>query len=171
MLYKAVFWVMVCSGVRVGEFIALDFSKDINYTDGEIFVSKSADIHTGEISTPKTETSTRHIPFVKPLLPYLRQLKEFQANGGKFTYPMISCHFKRLYNRLKLLGYNLHSFRHTFISLCYYVGMREKYIQEYAGHATLEMTMNTYTSILKHGFSPFLDYFKELYKKTQKPTY
>lgn len=170
-LYLHVFWVLVCSGLRIGEFVALDFDKDINYKDCEINVSKSIATSTKVIDTPKSKNSVRVVFFDKMLLPHLKYLKNFQKRNGNITYSMVSSYFKRLYKTLKIKGYNLHSFRHTFISLCYNVGIREKQIQILAGHSDINMTLNTYTHVLKIGKSPFLDYFKRLKNKLEKPSY
>ena len=41
-----------------------------------------------------------------------------------------------------------HSFRHTFATRCFEAGIAPKTVQAYLGHATLQMTMDLYTSVL-----------------------
>lgn len=41
-----------------------------------------------------------------------------------------------------------HSFRHTFATRCFEAGISPKTVQAYLGHATLQMTMDLYTSVL-----------------------
>jgi integrase len=49
------------------------------------------------------------------------------------------------------------------VSVLYYIGVRDKQIQEWAGHSTLEMTTDIYTHLLaKSEGSPILAYLKEL---------
>lgn len=161
--YYSVFWVLCCTGMRIGEFLALDFKKDIDYAENVLTISKSMDIDTNIVNIPKTENSKRVIPFLPLLVPHFKRLMDFQRIKP-LNYNMVRLYFKRIYEKLGYDGYNLHTFRHTFISLCYYCGMREKYIQRLAGHATIDITLNIYTHILKKGNSPILEYIQQLTK-------
>lgn len=59
-LKNAIFWVIVCTGLRIGEFLALDFAADVDYTERFISVTKGIDIHTGKlIPSPKTKKGKR----------------------------------------------------------------------------------------------------------------
>lgn len=42
-----------------------------------------------------------------------------------------------------------HCFRHTFATRCFEAGIQPKTVQSYLGHATLQMTMDLYTSVLE----------------------
>jgi integrase len=42
-----------------------------------------------------------------------------------------------------------HVFRHTFATRCFEAGIPPKTVQAYLGHASLQMTMDHYTSVLK----------------------
>ncbi len=42
-----------------------------------------------------------------------------------------------------------HCFRHTFATRCFEAGIQPKTVQTYLGHATLQMTMDLYTSVLE----------------------
>ena len=45
----------------------------------------------------------------------------------------------------------MHCFRHTFATRCFEAGIQPKTVQSYLGHASLQMTMDLYTSVLpKH---------------------
>lgn len=41
-----------------------------------------------------------------------------------------------------------HCFRHTFATRCFEAGIAPKTVQTYLGHATLQMTMDLYTSVM-----------------------
>ena len=41
-----------------------------------------------------------------------------------------------------------HTFRHTFATRCFEAGIPPKTVQSYLGHASLQMTMDLYTSVL-----------------------
>lgn len=47
--------------------------------------------------------------------------------------------------------FSCHCFRHTFATRCFEAGIQPKTVQKYLGHATLQMTMDLYTSVMpKH---------------------
>ena len=62
----------------------------------------------------------------------------------------------------------VHSASHTFSSMCYRAGISDKFIQDMMGHATLAMTMDTYTHTMAQGTSPVWDYAKTLAEKLKK---
>ncbi len=45
--------------------------------------------------------------------------------------------------------FSCHCFRHTFATRCFESGIQPKTVQSYLGHASLQMTMDLYTSVLK----------------------
>jgi len=53
-----------------------------------------------------------------------------------------------------------HCFRHSFATRCFEAGIQPKTVQNYLGHATLQMTMDLYTSVLE-------DYKKEEMSKLE----
>ena len=44
--------------------------------------------------------------------------------------------------------FSAHCFRHTFATRCFEAGIQPKTVQAYLGHATLQMTMDLYTSVM-----------------------
>ena len=47
--------------------------------------------------------------------------------------------------------FSCHCFRHTFATRCFEAGIKPKTVQSYLGHASLQMTMDLYTSVMpKH---------------------
>ena len=158
--YRPAFVFLCCTGLRIGEFLALDFEKDINVRRKTVHVTKTRDKDTGEINpTPKTENSIRTVPFALWLLPYVEELK-----NNVYTYSGIRNYFSKLYRRLRITGCNLHSFRHTFVSVCNSVGMKAKTAQALVGHSDVNLTLNIYAHYLKKGRSFLSDYLRELKK-------
>ena len=45
-------------------------------------------------------------------------------------------------------SFSAHCFRHTFATRCFEAGIQPKTVQSYLGHATLQMTMDLYTSVM-----------------------
>ena len=160
---KAVFFFMCCTGLRIGEFLALDLKKDVDRRRRKIRIDKSMDKETGKISTTKTESSTRTIPYLPELQPFIDVIAR-----NEYTYYSISEHFRKLYKRLNIFGANVHSFRHTFVSMCYRAGIRDKYIQLYVGHSDITTTMNIYTHGMDRGTSPLYEYILDLAEYLQR---
>lgn len=158
--YRPAFVFLCCTGLRVGEFLALDFDRDIAVRRKLIHVTKTRDKDTGElILTPKTESSIRDVPFTLWLLPYIEELKNYN-----YTYSGIRNYFSKLYRKLRVTGCNLHSFRHTFVSVCNVVGMKSKTAQALVGHSDVNLTLNIYAHYIKKGRSFLSDYLRELKK-------
>lgn len=156
--YESAAWVLCCTGLRIGEFLGLDYTKDVDYTAGTITVRGGADIYTGEyINSPKTENGRRVIRFLSTLIPNLER-----CATEHFTYNMLRLHFSRLFKKLGLSECSLYTFRHTFVSLCAYVGIPPQYLQQLAGHASIVTTFDVYTDPLEKGESPLLPYFEKL---------
>lgn len=165
-LYLAVFVVMVCTGLRIGEFLALD-KTSVNFRSMTISVARSVDITTGEIcERTKTYAGKRSVPFIKPLSHSLSFIIRHVETIGRITYNQVKMYFRKIYRKLGLSGITIHSFRHTFGCMCYAAGISDKTIQRLMGHASLDVTMNVYVDVLGRGDSPlgmyFIEYEKDL---------
>lgn len=158
--YYAVFNILCCTGLRIGEFLALDFEKDVDWENNVIRVTKTKDTRTGVVYVwTKSDAGRREIPILPELKPYFDIIRKVKR---PFTYSGVRSCFRRAYARLGIEKTNQHSFRHTFLSLCYLAGIKPKFIQVIAGHSKIEMTLNVYTHMLKKGNSPILDYIRRL---------
>jgi integrase len=152
----------MCTGMRISEIIGLRVA-DINFTEGIITVKQQLDRENNPKEKLKTESSYRQIDFLPELFEGIDLSGEYVFQG--MSYTATRSYFRRLFEKLKL-EFVLHSFRHTFISNCYYVGIRDKQIQLWAGHSKVEITINTYTHIIK-GDSPFIDYVRKLKQRLE----
>lgn len=167
-LYRTVFSILLCTGLRIGEFLALDESC-VNLNTRSIGVYRSVDIRSGELQNrTKTYTSVRRVPFCAFLDGDLRFLLRYIKRNGGLTYNQVKLHFQRMFARLKMNGIVLHSLRHTFCCMAYRVGIPDKTIQKLMGHAALDVTMNVYLDLLGSGVSPFDEYFKMLKNDVEK---
>lgn len=154
--YKDLYRISVCTGMRISELIGLKV-KDIDFKNRIITVKQQLDRNNNPKEKLKTDASYRYIDFLPELFDGVDLSKDYLF---ELSYTAVRSYFRRLFDKLKL-EFVLHSFRHTFISNCYFVGIRDKQIQLWAGHSKVEVTLNTYTHILK-GFSPFIEYVKKL---------
>lgn len=163
-LYFSVFYIMVCTGLRIGEFLALD-SQSVSFDKRYLAVRRTVNIQTGELQDrTKTYTSKRKVPFLKELTPFLKILLTYVKDNGMLSYNQVKKYFQKTMKKNNISGLNLHSFRHTFGCMCYRAGIKDKTIQRLMGHASLDVTMNTYVDVMGGGFSP-LDMYFEKYKK------
>ncbi len=139
-----------CTGIRIGRVVELT-DKDVDHERGEIIVKMKQKLGLEE---------TYRVPFLPELLDGL------PTKGKLFPDINISAaqdFFKRVFNKLKIEDVTIHSFRHTFVSMLYHIGVSLKQIQELAGHKTLSITADVYTHIIKNsGDSPILNYLKRL---------
>lgn len=151
--YRRLFMFCCCTGIRIGRVLELR-TEDFDFRRMEITVVK------------KQKKGLREVYKV----PFLANLIDLPATGKIFTefqYSGARIYFDKLFRKLNIEKVNIHSFRHTFISMCYHIGIKDKQIQAWAGHSTLEMTMDTYTHLLKTSAnSPILSYLQELKRET-----
>lgn len=61
--------------------------------------------------------------------------------------------------------FSCHCFRHTFATRCFEAGIKPKTVQKYLGHATLQMTMDLYTSVLKEHQMAEMEKFDDILAK------
>ena len=155
--YSKVFYFLCCTGLRIGEFLALR-PGDFDYDRHIIRVDSAMSLRSGKDKETKTEAGIRKVYFADELL------NVFDVDAlGTFTYNGIKKAFDKVYNKLGIEGVSVtHSCRHTFSSLLYAVKVSDKIIQLQMGHADLKTTMETYTDILMKGESPILDYIRKL---------
>ena len=97
----------------------------------------------------------------------LREISDNVKKGQSLTYNAIKEYFQKRYQKMGIKR-NIHSMRHTFVSMAYYAGVPMKTIQRTVGHATLEMTMNVYTHVINPDESPYVKYFFSLAEDVKK---
>lgn len=148
--YREVFMFCCCTGLRLGEAFSIDIGRDIDFRKKIITVS---------LEDTSKKKHKRSIPFLPEIIP------AGKTSGKLFDMSQVAVqsYFKRLFKKLNIKAVP-HSFRHTFISCCNYVGFREKQIQVWAGHSSITMTMDRYTHILERRETPIIDYLKRLKK-------
>ena len=128
------------------------------------------------VTTPKTEASIRQIPInaicrnaIKNQIEKNKNLPDAQIkcynnllfptkSNAPLSQPSFSYHIKKITKAInvdreqkgmKLLpNFNSHTFRHTFATRCFEVGIPPKTVQEYLGHSSIQMTLDIYTEVL-----------------------
>lgn len=144
--YKAVFYFLCCTGLRIGEFLALT-PDDVDFNRQTINVRSTMSLKTGKAGTPKTAAAVRKVFFNGELF------TKFDVETlGSYSYSGIKKAFSKVISKLSLKGISVtHSCRHTYASLLAGVGVPGKVIQKQLGHASITTTFDVYTDILAAG--------------------
>jgi len=148
--YLRMFMFYCCTGFRLSEGLSINPQKDIDHKQ-----------HTITLTMPdkKTKKHKRTIPYLPSLF------KGFNLKGDTL-FPNITSNSARQYFSKLFKRHDIdacfHSFRHTFISCCYHVGIPLKHIQKWVGHSSIVMTMDTYTHIINGKNTPIIEYLKGL---------
>lgn len=172
-LYKDIFYILIETGMRVGEVLALK-REDIDFKNNIIHVRRTLTRDRKDIvklgETTKTYAGLRDVPmsaFAKGILRKNNNISFlFLMNNGKFIpATTINSHFKRICKdahireyiheferngkviHLKLSKVNTHMLRHTYATRCIEAGISPVVLQRILGHSDIETTLNTYTSV------------------------
>lgn len=161
------FRLLIFTGLRSSEALALDSYTDIDFAKKKITINKIL-FRTKEgykVSTPKTKSSNRVIDLDDRTIHLLKrqQLKQkeflfsnrvkdcpivFSDMDGNYTTRQ-AAYFRALdiadKNGLPRIG--VHSWRHTHASMLYASGVAMKEAQERLSHSSIEITMNIYTHL------------------------
>ncbi len=156
------------TGLRAGEQWALRWA-DADLSTGTLHVSRRIDVY-GEEGPPKTAAGIRQIPLSKQLVKELRAHKAASGyskaddfvfanrKGGHTRHDnFIKRHFLPIFSQLekahdddpdgtpKAPGrFNWHTLRHFAVSTWIEAGLAPKTVQTFAGHSSLQVTMDRY---------------------------
>jgi integrase len=166
---RALLLVAAFCGLRASELRGLRWD-DVNLDDAELQVTQRAD-HYGRIGHPKSESSRRHVPLSPDVVHAMREWRMAQPGGFGLVFAnsagAIDSHGNMLRAWrpvMKAAGlvdkqgnprYAMHAFRHYFASWCISPkdrggrGLSPKIAQEWLGHATIAMTLDTYGHLFK----------------------
>ncbi|MDD4492765.1 MAG: tyrosine-type recombinase/integrase [Eubacteriales bacterium] len=151
------------TGMRIGEVCGLMWS-DIDFTSNVIHIChtveriKNLDAGPDDNKTKlvlgdaKTYSSDRLIPIPSALANSLELYRKrntgkfvIQGNSYEYTDPRTFQYvFHHYLEECNLRSINYHALRHTFATRCIEVGVDIKSLSEILGHATVNITLNTY---------------------------
>ena len=167
--YYALFHLLLSSGMRRGEALALRW-RDVDLTLCQVYVTRSLQ-HlkdgTFVFKQPKTARGQRSIALPPATTLVLREHYEKQAEimsrmGATLKGDdLVFCHsdgtplqpssithaWEKLVKRSGLKYIRLHDARHTHASLMLKQGIHPKIVQERLGHASIQITLDTYSHV------------------------
>ena len=143
------------TGLRAGELHALRW-RHVDFDELEITVETRVDVYGGEDVT-KTAAGIRTVPLSSTVANMLKawRLKSRFAQDEDLVFAnrrggyvghdnMIKRQFKPLFEEAEITPFNWHALRHFAISTWIESGLSPKTVQSFAGHSSLQVTMDRY---------------------------
>jgi integrase len=161
---EALYVLALATGLRRGELLGLQW-KDIDFNDNALMVNRTLVELSGklDVAEPKTEKGRRRVDLPESVTAALwRHRKRMLAqgcaaslwvfcdsDGGPFhANNVVRRSFAPLLTKAKLPHIRFHDLRHTAATLLLAAGVHPKVVQERLGHATVGMTLDTYSHVL-----------------------
>jgi integrase len=167
---EALYTLAVHTGMRQGEMLALRW-QDVDVENAVVSVRRTLTRRGGKIAfgEPKTKKSRRSIRLtaqaVEALRSHLeRQLREIEILGDRYKdqglvfttdtgAPINPSNLRQrsyapLLKRAGLPHMRFHDLRHTCATLLLSRGVHPKFVQELLGHATIAITLDTYSHVM-----------------------
>jgi integrase len=167
---EALYVLAVHTGMRQGELLALRW-QDVNMENAVVSVRRTLTRSGGRVAfgEPKTKKSRRSIRLTPQAVAVLRshlerQLRDmeilgdhYQDQGLIFTTDtgapinpsnLRQRNFAPLLKRAGLPHMRFHDLRHTCATLLLSRGVHPKFVQELLGHATIAITLDTYSHVI-----------------------
>ena len=167
--FEAAFVVALHCGLREGEILGLKWS-DVDMDAGTLQVRRTlSEALAGHLFEPPKNGKGRNVKLttraVEALRNHLtRQIEEIESLGDRYrdqglVFPsqvgtpmnaknLTARSFKPLLKKAGLPDIRFHDLRHTFATLMLQNGEHPKVVQEMLGHATIAITMDTYSHVL-----------------------
>jgi integrase len=161
----AMYVVAVDSGMRQGELFGLQWS-DVDFDTGSLQVQRSLEEIRGQLRLKdvKTAKARRRIPLSGFALDALNEhRRKMLAEGRDLKTGPVFCDsdggwlrksnvqrrsFRPILKRAKVPAIRFHDLRHTCATLLLLGDVNAKIVSERLGHASIEITLNTYAHVL-----------------------
>jgi len=159
--YYPLILLALLSSMRQGELFALRWREDVRLDQGFLRVNHTLTTDADGklvLDDPKTEAARRRVELDPKLVAELTKLRKANPKATYlFTAPdgglIVKGNFRKrvwlpLLKKAKVPGLKFHTLRHFGNSLLAQQGHNPKVLQARLGHATVAMTMNTYTHLM-----------------------
>ncbi|MCK8817178.1 site-specific integrase [Natroniella sulfidigena] len=164
-------YLAIYTGMRRGEILGLRW-KDVDLKERVIHVRQSVTKVTGKdliFRKPKTNSSIRPINIDEDVVAALKRRKNEQnqnkllfgskydnqhnlifckENGEPFLPQYATRQFNEVAKEVDLSHFRLHDLRHTHATLMLKAGVHPKIVQERLGHASITVTLDTYSHVI-----------------------
>jgi integrase len=144
------------TGARAGEQWAVRWG-DVDFAKHELHINRRVDVY-GEEGAPKSVAGVRTVPLSAQLVAMLKEwkLKSQFSKTDDLIFPNLKGHhvghdnlikrqFLPLFDKLATVKrFNWHGLRHFAMSCWIEAGLAPKTVQTFAGHASLQITMDRY---------------------------
>ena len=167
--FEAAFVMALHCGLREGEILGLKWS-DVDLDAGTLQVRRTlSEALAGRLFEPPKNGKGRSVKLTAGAVDALRnhltrQIEDIESLGDRYrdeglVFPsqvgtpmnaknLTARSFKPLLKRANLPNIRFHDLRHTFATLMLQNGEHPKVVQEMLGHATIAITMDTYSHVL-----------------------
>ena len=148
---KAVYNILYCGGLRIGELLALT-EKDIDFEKNTINITKQ--YSTGKISSPKTKTSLRKVMLPAYCMEYIKAYITSLPNKQKYPFQLvaertINTRLARYCKKAGVTKVSVHQLRHSHASYLIRQGnIPVNAIAQRLGHSPT-MTLKIYAHVYK----------------------
>ena len=163
---EALYVLAITAGLRQGELLGLEW-EDVDLEGGTLQVKRT--LSNGIFTAPKTAKSRRSVKLTTRALEILKHHRQCQLeerdrmanlwvdHGLVFAtevgtpmnrHNLNARSFKPLLKRAGLPDRRFHDLRHTCATLLLSKGVHSKFVQELLGHATIAVTLDTYSHVL-----------------------
>lgn len=159
--YHTLFMVLYYQGLRIGEANALTW-YDVDFNNHTLNINKTVNTKIKGmqfmVTSTKKTASDRVLPLeedteeeLKKLFDYFSQFKNFKMDwfcfGGARPFGESYIHTVKnnASNKANLKHIRIHDFRHSCASFLINIGCQPMIVQKYLGHASLKITMDTYS--------------------------
>jgi integrase len=166
----ALIYVAVATGARLGELLGLRWN-DLDLDGGTMRITRTAQTIPGQgtvFSAPKTRRSVRPIALSPDTVNVIKEHRRMQlqqrialgpayvdeelvfasATGNPLGRSNVRTSFLRLTRKAGIDGVRFHDLRHTAATLMLAAGVHPKIVSERLGHATISITLDTYSHVL-----------------------
>lgn len=135
------------AGLRRGELLALTW-RDVDLARGVLHVHAQL-VQAGQIAPPKSAAGVRDVPISPELAPLLRASRQLRGRVVPICAPTLARRWRAAQRDAGIPEplYRLHDLRHTYASRLLMAGLPLKVLQYTLGHASMELTANTYCHV------------------------
>ena len=170
--YRLLFMMLLQTGCRVGELLALRW-EDINFTKREIHIHSTKARDKQTFTDPKTTAGNRYVPIIfNKLLAALKEWRNHDGiihmqgyvfenkNGGAVSYQRVFLTWQRICE-IAGINKNIHTFRHTAATYLLEKGIPVAEVSRILGHADATITYKMYVHSIPNYNQKIIEQFKQ----------